>query len=92
MNKSALVNNIQIVQTCCKEKMGKCRRTFTSHVYLENTHFKSLWSNLYQHFTKSRRSLSFVHDPLGLICPNHGVAIFSLHQARVRYVTNMIHN
>jgi len=36
-----------------KEKMGKRRRTFTSHVYLENTHFKSLWSNIYQHFTKS---------------------------------------
>ena len=25
------------------------------HVYLENSHFKSLWSNRYQQFTKSRR-------------------------------------
>ena len=31
--------------------MGKCRRTFTSHVYVETTHFRSLWSNIYQHFT-----------------------------------------
>ena len=29
-----------IVQTCCKEKWVKCPRTFTSHVYLENTHFE----------------------------------------------------
>jgi len=71
------VNNIQIAQSYCKEKMGKCRRTFTSHVYLENTHFKSLWSNKHQHFTKSRRSLSFVHDPLGFISPNHFAAIFN---------------
>jgi len=41
VNKSAEVNNIQIVQTCCKEKMATCRRTFSSHVYLKNTHFKS---------------------------------------------------
>jgi len=68
--------------------MEKCQRTFTSHVYLENTHFESLWSHIYQHFTKSRRSLSFVHGPLGFISPNHFVAIFNLHQARVRYVTN----
>jgi len=61
VNKSAEVNNIQIVQTCCKEKMATCRRTFSSHVYLKNTHFKSLWSNVYQHFTKSSRSLLFVH-------------------------------
>jgi len=84
------VNNIQIVQTCCKEKMEKCQRTFTSHVYLENTHFiyYYLWSNIYQDFTKSRRSLSFVHDPLGFISPNHFVVIFILHQARVNGVTN----
>jgi len=44
-----------------------------------------------KHFTKSHRSLSFVHDPLGFISPNHVVAIFNLHQARVTYVTNMIH-
>jgi len=82
-------NNIQIVPTCCKEKMGKCRKTFTSHVYLENTHFKSLWSNIYQNYTESRRFLSFLYDPLGFISPNHFV---NLHHARVRYVTNLIHS
>jgi len=56
---------------------------------LKNSHFKSLWSNIYEHFTKSRRSLSFVHDLLGIISPHHFVAIFDLHQARVRYVTNI---
>jgi len=40
-------------RTCCKEKLGKCWRTFTSHVYLENTHFKSLWSIIYQYFTNN---------------------------------------
>ena len=54
------------------------------HVYLENSHFKSLWSNRYQQFTKSRRFLSLVHDLLEII-----VAIFDLHQTRVRYVTNI---
>ena len=29
------------------------------HVYLENSHFKSLWSNRYQQFTKSRRFFVF---------------------------------
>ena len=59
------------------------------HVYLENSHLKSLWSNRYQQFTKSRRFLSLVHDLLGIISPHHFVAIFDLHQARVRYVTNI---
>ena len=55
-------------------------------MYLEITHFKSLWSNIYQHSTRSRRSLSFIHDPLGFISPNHFVAIFNLHQTDVRLV------
>ena len=59
------------------------------HVYLENSHFKSLWSNRYQQFTKSRRFLSLVHDLLGIISPHHFVAIFDLHQAHVIYVTNI---
>jgi len=33
--------------------------------------------------------LSLVHDLLGIISPHHFVAIFDLHQSRVRYVTNI---
>ena len=80
------MNNIQIVQTCWKEKLREYWRTFTSHVYLENTHFKSLWSNRYQHFTRSRRFLSFVNDLLGILtcgfnllrCLNIGGALFHM--------------
>ena len=81
------MNNIQIVQTCCKEKKGNVEE-LVHHMYILKIHVYG--EILYQHFTKSRRSLSFVHDPLGFISPNHFVAIFGLHQTRERYVPNII--